>query len=254
MVVTFPWIPVTLALARVLPVVAVAPFGALGRLPTLVRPAFALVVALAGGSLAHVGTLPAGGTLVLAYASNLLLGALVALVAFFAAESLVALGAVLDASYGWAFVQTLNPLGVPTSLVASLFGALVPALFLEAGGLTWLVAVLWRSFATWPLGRVLAADGHWFSGLATFAATVLMDGVGIALPFALATLALSLVTGVLARVLPQAQVLSVQFPVVMGLGVAMLVAALPGLGAAVGTLLTTVEQAWAGLGAAAWGA
>jgi flagellar biosynthesis protein FliR len=253
MIVTFPWIPVTLALARVLPVAAVAPFGALGRLPGLARPAFALVVALAGGAVGEVGRLPSGGTLVLAYASNLLLGALVALVAFFAVESLVAVGALLDATYGWAFVQTLNPSGVPTSLIASLFATLAPALFLDIGGLSWLIAVLWRSYATWPLGRVLAADGHWFVGLAQFAAAVLTEGVGLALPFATATLVLGLAAGVLARVLPQAQVFSIQFPTAMVLGVALLIAALPTLGSAVGSLLTTMEQAWSGIGAAAWG-
>jgi flagellar biosynthesis protein FliR len=53
-------------------------------------------------------------------------------------------------------------------------------------------------------------------------------------------------------VLPQLQVLSVQFPLLMALGLAMVLAAAPTLPGTVGTLLTTAEQALAGLGAVAW--
>jgi flagellar biosynthetic protein FliR len=245
-------IAVTLAMARTLPVVALAPFGALGRLPSAVRPALALLLALPALAL-PVGPLPSGGLLLLAYGSNLLLGWLAALVAFFAAETLPVIGGVMDASFGWAFVQSLNPEGQPTSLMASLFSILMPTLFLQAGGLAWLIGVLWRSYTVWPLGRVLLANPFWFQGLARFAGAGIMAGLGIALPFVLVTLVVSVLTGVVGRVLPQLQVLSLQFPLLMGMGLAMLVVAFPTLPGAVGTLLSSAEQALAGLAQAAWG-
>jgi flagellar biosynthetic protein FliR len=245
-------IPLTLAMARTLPMVALAPFGALGRLPSGVRPAVALLLAAAGAGTGTVA-MPAGAHLYWAYASNLLLGWLAALVAFFAAEAFPVIGGVLDASYGWAFVQSLNPEEQPTSLMASLFSLLMPTLFLEAGGLAWLVAVIWHSYQTWPLARVLAPTPYWFSGLGQFAAAGIMAGIGVALPFVLMSLILSLITGVIGRVLPQLQVLSIQFPVLMAMGMAMLLVALPTLPDLVGTLLTSAEQAMNGLGHAAWG-
>lgn len=241
----------SLSMARTLPLVALAPFGAMGRLPSGTRPALALLLA-APGFVHASGAPPVGGQLALAYLSNLLLGWLAGLVAFFAAEALPTIGGTLDASFGWAFVQELNPSGAPTSLMASLFQLVMPVLFLEAGGLAWLIGSVWRSYESWPITATLAVNPYWFQGLARFAAAGIMAGLSVAIPFILLSLVLSVLTGVIGRVLPQLQVLSIQFPLLMALGVAMVAAAVPSLPGTVGTLLTSAEQALSGLATVAW--
>lgn len=251
MIVLAPFLPLTLAMARMLPLVVLAPFGALSRVPGAARAGLALLLAAAGAP--AVGRVPGGAALVLLYASNLLLGALAGAVALFSAWVLPTAGGVLDASYGFSLVQELNPTGSPTSLMTGLFTLLMPTFFLEAGGLAWLVGVLWQSYATWPLTRLLQPSPYWFSGLGQFAAAALDTGFGLALPFVLVALVLSLLSGLVGRLLPQLQVLTLQFPLLMGLGLVMVLVAIPTLPDAVATLLTSAEAALSGLAHAAWG-
>lgn len=249
--------PLTLIMTRFLPVVALSPFGALKRLPSVARPGLALLLAAASlSSVSDPGRAASlvGWPLIEAYGSNFLLGWLAALIAFFANEVIALIGSTLDAGYGWALIQVLNPQGEPASLMSSLFALLGTTLFLTAGGLTWLLAVLWHSLLTWPIWRPLVVKAAWFFGLGRFIASAFGLGLGIALPLLLIGLLASIVSGVVGRVLPQLQVIALQFPLLMVLGAALIAFALPSLESTMGALLLAMQSAWNGLGAQAWGA
>ncbi len=240
------WLPLTLLMARFLPVIIVSPFGVLQRLPSTAQVGLAFLLALAmwPGAVASGHALVAPPATVVAwYLSNAALGLGVALVALFLASVLSVIGQSLDASFGWALVQTLSPNGVTSSLMGTLLPLVGDMLFVNLGGLSILFGVLMRSVARWPVNRVLIANGDWLHGLALLAASSWDYGLEMAVPIFGILLMVNLVSGVLARLIPQMPVLTLQFPLLMVVGTLVVLIEWPSLIQLVEGLLAVMESA-----------
>ncbi len=101
-------------------------------------------------------------------------------------------------------------------------------LFLAAGGHLLLMQALQRSLVVFPLGGQVDI-GALAEGLVQAGSTMLMLALKLAGPVLAGFLILSIVLGVLARVLPEMNVLTQSFPLRVGLGLLLASAVLPSL-------------------------
>ncbi len=99
-------------------------------------------------------------------------------------------------------------------------------LFLAAGGHHLLIAALESSYRIFPAGE--APDpGRLLGGIVDAGSTMLLFGLKLAAPVLAAFLLLSVVLGVLARVLPEMNILLMSFPLRVGLGLFMAAKIIP---------------------------
>lgn len=240
-----------LALARVAPFIVISPFGGLSRLPSMARAALIALLALVA-VLQTPMSAPDAASMSELLLSNALLGTLAAGAAFFVYAALGVLGTTLDSALGWGFVQTaVEPNGAPT-LFGTLFSLLGTAMFLSFGALTFLIGAVLHSVVEWPLRAPFHPSVYAISGLATLSGAALDYGLRASLPIALITLITAALTGVLSRLAPQAQVLTIEFPLAMVAGIALIMLALPTLPDLVNSLTQVIEATVGGLAAQVW--
>lgn len=229
------FVAATLAVAaRTLPLMATSPFGALVRLPSVAQTGLGLVIAAWTVSMVPAADqIPAGltwGGLLLALLANGALGLALALAAefFFAVFTLG--GAWLDMALGFTFTAVFAPAGEPATLLERVLGLFGTTVFLTIGGLTDMVASIAASTARLtPFGiRLTFATGDSImAGLGTVFETAVTAALTAILPIVLAVIVVNVVVGVLGRLVPQLNLLAVDFPVLMAVGVALFALSLP---------------------------
>ena len=246
------WIPLTLALSRFIPVMVVSPFGLLGQVPPVARVGLAGVMALIAWPLwlSHgTPTLPTGGRLVLLYVENLALGFGIAWVPALVGSVLNVIGEMLDANFGWALVQIVSVGSEPTSLMGTLFPLVGGMLLVSLGGLSVIFGTLIRSVVAHPVTQALVSGG-WLHGLAMLAASAWQYGLELTAPMLVILLMINVITGVIARLIPQFQVLTLQFPLLTVVGTGIVLIAWPSLASLASALLGVMQSALSGLLAA----
>lgn len=225
---------------RVLALLATAPVLQGRALPARVKIGLALGVALV---LAPVAGAPARAPLVLPEGLFVLAGEIAVGVAIgfamrivFAAVELA--GDLIGLQMGLGFAGFVDPgTSAQSPLVGSFLGLLAALVFLALDGHLMVIAAAAASFETVPVGAGLrgvdaAAVLHW-------AAQIFALGVQLALPVLVAMLVANLTLGVLARTAPQLNLLAVGFPLTLVLGFALLLVALPHLGATLARVFET---------------
>ncbi len=245
------WILLTLALSRFIPLMMLTPFGLLDQVPPVARMGMAGLMALIAWPwlLAHSSPAPAGARLVLLYAENLILGWGMALVPLLVASVLNVIGETLDANFGWALVQIVSVNRQPTSLMGTLFPLVGGMLLVSLGGLSVIFGVLIRSVVAHPVTQTLVSGG-WLHGLAVLAAGAWQYGLELTAPMLVILLMINMVTGVLSRLIPQFQVLTLQFPLLTLVGTGIVLIAWPSLASLTSALLSVMQSALSGLMAA----
>lgn len=204
-----------MVLGRSSGVVATAPLLSTATLPAQVRALLAIVVALAAWPAVHLAASAAPAAvlpLVAAVVVQVLIGLLLGLVAqvVFAAAQMA--GAVLDLQLGFSLAQVVDPVyGTPISLLSNWFNILASLAYLAAGGLEVLVGAVSLSFRGLPLGASLQFTGTtgallgalgWAFGVA----------LTLAMPVMAASLILTVVLGLVGRMVPQFNVLQSVLP------------------------------------------
>ncbi len=212
--------PVALAVARLGPVLYLAPsFG--GRLvPAPIRLGIALglsvLVAGGGGVVA-----PAGVALVAALAREAALGVGLGLLAAIPFEAARAGGHVIDVVRGASLTQALVPTaGTSASPLGELLYLGLLVTVTAAGGNRLLLGALARSF------RVLPPGAPWVAGAASGLGASLVDttaglvacAVALAAPAAIAAVVTDLALGVVGRIAPQLPLFFLGLPVKAALG------------------------------------
>jgi flagellar biosynthetic protein FliR len=136
-------------------------------------------------------------------------------------------GRIIERQMGLAMAQIMDPLtGERTQPLGSLLEMIFVILFLAANGHHSLLLIISRSYEVFPAGSnptipVLA------SGVAKASSTMLLLGLRLAAPTLAAFLLLMVVLGVLARVVPEMNILFVSLPLRVGLGLLMVSMFLP---------------------------
>jgi len=119
-------------------------------------------------------------------------------------------------------------MGEQTTAITTLMEMSFALLFLAAGGHYLLMQILQRSLAVFPLGGPVDF-GALAEGLVQAGSTMLLLALKLAGPVLAAFLLLSIVLGVLARVMPEMNVLTESFPLRVALGLLMASVVLPSL-------------------------
>ncbi|MBL7188339.1 MAG: flagellar biosynthetic protein FliR [Phycisphaerae bacterium] len=136
-------------------------------------------------------------------------------------------GRIIEREMGLAMAEILDPLtGDRSQPVGSLLEMIFVVLFLSANGHHLLLSIISRSYETFPVGRiptiaVLAA------GVIKAGSTMLMVGLKLAAPILAAFLLLMVILAVLARIMPDMNILFISLPLRVGLGLFLMAIFLP---------------------------
>jgi flagellar biosynthetic protein FliR len=219
-------------IARVAPLVAVAPFEALGQLPSAAQPALILVVSawvlfsLPATDLRHLGPLT-WGTLFGAAATNAIIGFAFALTARLLFSAFEVAGGYLDVVFGFSLSATLSPDGASTTMTQQFLTYFGTFVFLSLGGLTDMIAALSASFGRLPaMAPIVFGPAVSTTILGAFT-TAVGVGMAVAAPLILAMALVNILVGALGRLIPQINLLAFDFPVLMAVGMLLFMISLP---------------------------
>lgn len=243
-------------LARILGLLAAAPFFNNAAMPRRLRLMTGLAIALAlTPALPPMPTVPAGSWVGLAIlAQQMLIGILMGFSLRIAFAAVDIAGELIGLQMGLSFAVFYDPQSTSeTPVITEFFGLLATLIFLALNGHLLLLDMLAESFTLWPVSAApfhAAGLGKLLSG----AAMIFVAGVLISLPLVAALLIANIAMGVLARVAPQLNLFAVGFPVTLVAGFAVVGLSLPYFGAALEAifsqgfqLMRTVMRASAGL-------
>lgn len=226
-------IPFVLILGRISAFFAVLPLWSFRGVPMHIRAALALIVSLVFAFLLppQAGAVPnhlLGAALVLVreMLCGLALGLAVALV--FAAIRQT--GEIIQIQMGLADAEIIDPLsGNDSEPVGLLFEMAFLVLFLAAGGHHLLLAMIMRSYEAFPIGQTPSV-AVMASGILQAGSLMLVFGLKLAAPLLAGFLLLAVALAVLARALPEMNILLASLPLRVGLGFILAAALVPALG------------------------
>lgn len=203
---------ILLASLRLAPTIAFAPPFTMVRMPALARGC--LTIALAAGAVGLGGdnNVSWQGGLFTAAASELVLGLALALSLQLAFAMIAMVGRALDIQAGFGLAFLIDPTTkAQVPLIASLFGYAAAAIFFATNGPFDVLAALAASFEAQPLGAAGSADA--IGQTLAFLGTVSVLALGVAGLASTVLLLIDLVIAMLARTLPQMNMLVLGFQV-----------------------------------------
>ncbi len=210
-----------LVLVRVAFIVAFLPFLSGGMAPRAIKAVFALAVAMAlyPQGLAH---LPLNSWQPMQYflyvGAEAVFGALIGLSAAFLFSGLRMAGELLGRQMGMGLAEAADPVSAdqssPLATLCEVIGVLV---FFAVNGHHMMLQAIRESFVQWPLGAFLAPD--FFRQITVDAAAKgILTGVQLAAPLLVLMLLVSLIMALMARLVPEINVLIISFPLRIGVG------------------------------------
>lgn len=136
-------------------------------------------------------------------------------------------GAVIDLMAGFSYGGILDPqFGAQSGIMQQLYTLLAGMIFISINGVHWLMMALQSSFDKIPLLGI--PPGGDFAAFALQAmTTVFITGLGVIAPVFLALLLTDVAFGLISRAAPQTQIIQVEFPVKIAVGIVILIVSLP---------------------------
>lgn len=212
---------------RALGLILTAPAFGAGATPVAVKLSIAAALAfvLARVDPAAPGFWLSWHTLFLV-AAQLVIGGAMGLAVRIVVSCFAFAGGIIGLQMGFGFATLLDfQSGAPMPVMADFYDLLSVVLFLALNGHLILIAALARSMSIVPVGS-WPGIGSWHV-LATAGTAVFEYGVMISLPAIAAIMAVNLGLGVLTRIAPQVNVISVGFSIFIGLGLATAIITMP---------------------------
>ncbi len=207
------WVFLTV-LARLSPPLMMTPPTRSTSVPKRVRAFIAITIAALVAPLAitHATPMPADLlNIVVAMAGELILGILLGSVVMLAFASLQLAGQTVGHLAGYDSVMGVDPSGdEEMPVISSMLGWLAMAIFIIIGGHRQLLECCLQSLTHYPVGSV-QFQASWLDELDGVMRHTFVIGIRAAAPMATALLLANLVTGLLARTLPQLNVLAIGF-------------------------------------------
>ena len=166
---------------------------------------------------------------VLAIVQEALIGLAIGLAARMIFMSVQQGGALIAMQMGMADASVIDPIsGEESPELQQFLDSALTLVFLAAGGHLLLMVLLQRGFQVFPPGHGIEIAAL-TQGLVHAGAAMLNFGLALAAPMVAAYLVLSVVLAVLARALPEMNILFESFPLRVGLGLIMTAAILPSM-------------------------
>lgn len=219
-----------LIFARVLGFIRFAPVLNRKEVPTIVKLSFALILTIILTMTVPVEQVPTGASLCLGIILNVVGGMLIGFIANCIVQAISAAGDMINMQMGLSSAMVLDPtIGAQVSILGSFFGLLAVILFINIGGVYWLINALHRSFEIFPMyAHAIPMDKLINKEyLITLTSNVLYVGLQIASPVLLATLGQDLILGIISKTAPQVNVFQLSFLFKPVLGAAILLWIMP---------------------------
>lgn len=219
-------------LARILALIVVAPPFSNAAVPTRVKLAVGLAVALGlAPALPPLPPIsPASGAGLLILGQQILIGVAMGFAMRIAISAIDFAGEVIGLQMGLGFATFYDPDSSAQSPVVaqflSLFGTLV---LLAINGHLMILATLAHSFTVLPIGGTAIGSGTWLN-IAHTGIVIFASGLLLALPAVAALLITNTAIGVLTRAAPQLNLFAVGFPITLTGGFVILILMLSYLG------------------------
>ena len=136
-------------------------------------------------------------------------------------------GRIIERQMGLAMAEILDPLtGERTQPLGNLLEMMFILLFLSANGHHLFLLILSKSYETFPVGSTPTIP-ILVGGIVQASSTMLMAGLKLAAPMLAAFLLLLVVLAILARMIPEMNILFISLPLRVGMGLLMVVVFLP---------------------------
>jgi flagellar biosynthetic protein FliR len=207
------WVFLTV-LARISPPLMLAPPTRSAAVPMRFRALLAIGVAALLAPLAFTGARPMPPDLLnlsIAMAGEVLLGVLLGSIILLAVTCLQVAGQSIGHLAGFDLATAADPgSDEEMPVISNMLGWLAMAILLLVGGHRKLLECCLESFSRYPAGGVVFQDS-WLEEIVAVLSHTFVIGIRAAAPMATALLLANLVTGLLARTLPQLNVLAIGF-------------------------------------------
>jgi flagellar biosynthesis protein FliR len=212
------WVFLTV-LARISPILMLTPPMTSASVPMRVRALLAIATSLLMTPLIAVGatTIPADLLhMLIGLAGEVLLGVLLGSVILMTVVSLQLAGQSIGHLAGFDMATAMDPgSNEEMPVVSNMLGLLATAFLLMLGGHREMMECAIDSFVRYPAGGVYF-ETHWLDELQQILSHTFVVGLRAAAPLAVALLLSNVVTSLLARTLPQLNILSVGFGINVG--------------------------------------
>lgn len=219
-------------LARIGPILVLAPPTRSSGVPTRIRAGLAVAMAAMVTPLAmpHAAPMPDNVLdILIALAAEMLLGVIIGSVVLLAISALQLAGQAIGHLAGFDVADAIDPTTDESmSILASLMGWLAISLVLVLGGHRQVIDCCLESYSAYPAGMV-QPQAEWLDELDDLMRHTLRIGVRAAAPVGTALLLANILTGLIARTLPQLSVLAVGFNINAFVLLALMILSLGGM-------------------------
>jgi flagellar biosynthetic protein FliR len=201
-------------LARISPVLVMTPPTRSSGVPMRIRAGLALAMSAMLTPLAMTHARPIPEDLInilICLAAEILLGMVIGCVVLMAVTALQLAGQSIGHLAGFDVAEAVDPNSDESmSVLASLMGWLAISLVLTLGGHRQIIDCCLESYTTFPAGMV-RPQSEWLAWIDELMRHTLRIGIRAAAPIGIALLLANILTGLIARTLPQLSVLAVGF-------------------------------------------
>jgi len=226
-----------MVLTRISAFFMVLPIFGWKSIPVRIKVALTVLIAVFFSVITPLAIQPKGISVleaILLIANEAVYGLALGLIVTFVFTAVKFSGRIVERQMGLAMAEILDPLtGERSQPLGSLLEMIFIILFLSANGHHFFLLIISRSYETFPAGSmptmpVLAG------GIIKAGSTMLLLGLRLAAPMLAAFLVLMVVLAVLARMVPEMNILFISLPLRVGLGLLMTAIFLPLINSFVG--------------------
>lgn len=216
--------------ARMLGFIIIAPVFNRKEIPSMVKIGFCFVLAVTLTSVLKPASPPVDSSLMLLLVLNITVGAMIGYMARLILLAIDAGADMINMQMGLSSAMVLDPSSqTQISILEKYFSVMGILIFIQLGGIYWLLQAFMRSFEIFPiyatsipLAKIVNMDY-----LIQMSSNVLYMGLQIASPVLLATLGQDIILGVISKTAPQVNVFQLSFLFKPVFGAAIMVWILP---------------------------
>ena len=216
--------------SRLLGFIRFAPVFNRKEIPSLVKLSFVLIITIVLTTVVKPDVNVIQSSFVLSILLNIAVGAMIGYMAQLILLAVDAGADMINMQMGLSSAMVLDPTtSSQVSILGKVFSLLAVLIFIELGGVYWLIQALIRSMTIFPLGAVSVPLEQIVNMdyLIELSSNVLYMGLQIASPVLLATLGQDIILGVISKTAPQVNVFQLSFLFKPVLGAAILVWIMP---------------------------
>jgi len=207
-----------------------APIFSRKDFPMLVKLGFSIILTIIFlGTMNHTAP-PKGNVLYLSIVLNVVAGAMIGFVATLIYETITAAGDMINMQMGLNAGMIFDPnTREQTTIMGKLTQYIGLMIFINIGGIYWLLNALKKSFDVFPVyGASIPLDKLInIKYITHLSGNILFIGIQLAAPVLIATLAMDVILGIISKIAPQINVFQLSFLFKPAIGVAILIIILP---------------------------